>query len=107
MRDYLERNRVRERLDDIRYHLGRVPPEFRVGVDLEPTLKGILARVPAPEVSYRVDQLTWYDTPGGSCKSLCLPEYNHPDRDAILPLRGPSRLLSDRSLDVKTGGLCR
>jgi hypothetical protein len=48
-------------------------------------LKGILARVPAPEVSYRVDQLTWDDTL--SYRYPCLPEYN-PDRDGPLLLRG-------------------
>jgi len=87
MRDYYERNRIRERIDDVRYHLAKIPPNlYPPGFDPEAAFKHILDRIPAPEVSYRVDALRWDDT--YSDKRPYLPDYHSGASSAILPLTG-------------------
>jgi len=94
MRDYLQRNKVRNQIDDIRHEWSRLPAEhLPPGFDIGAAFKHILACVSAPEVAYRIDQLAWSDSYyNTTLKSVSLPSYNNlaadDDEEKRLFIRG-------------------
>jgi hypothetical protein len=106
MQDFLVRNWIRARVDEVRrdwvFPVDFLPPGF----DIEPVLKYISDRVPVPEVSYCVDALAWYVYgTKGSEHHPALPDHN-PDRNRFYsPFGGGGDILwlSDLSVEGPIG----
>jgi len=100
MQDFLQLHSIRQKIDAVRYTWARLPKEYLPPevVDFEPVFEYILDRVPVPEVSYRVDALTWHDHDGAcpwqrpreGCEYPGLSDHSSGSADGILWLGGLS-----------------